>query len=101
MKTEIIKPYQKNVKLTALEKFSEINRKLNLGKVGGHNCFRSHMLRKVHASLLHKEGMSIDIINELQGRSKKSANDSYFFEDPLFLKEQYIKYMNPLIIDKL
>lgn len=54
------------------DNFIEINNRLNLGKVGTYNRFRSHMLRKFHASSLYNgiNNLSMDEIDALQGRKK-------------------------------
>lgn len=81
--------------------FIEINNNLRLGQVGPYNRFRSHMLRKFHASnLLRGEfALSIDDIDSLQGRSKNIVHESYFFEDPNELREKYIKNIHQLLIN--
>lgn len=79
--------------------FNEINNKLNLGKVGKYNRFRSHMLRKFHASALYNSnGLSLDEIDSLQGRSKNYVHASYFYENPLILKKKYIASWNAIKI---
>lgn len=93
------------------KKFAEINKILNLGKVGGKNRFRSHMLRKYHASRLVKSsidkktgnkisGMSLSNVDALQGRGKTTTRNSYFFDDFENLKEEYIQNLNKLTINK-
>ena len=64
--------------------FNEINESLNLGKVRKYNRFRSHMLRKFHASILynHENGLSLEEIDALQGRGKNNTHASYFMENP-------------------
>ena len=81
------------------EIFYRLNNKLNLGKIGTYNRFRPHMLRKFHASRLHNDGMSIDVVDSLQGRSKDSIHKAYFLEDPLKLKDDYIKHMGAVMIE--
>lgn len=82
--------------------FKEINESLNLGKVRTYNRFRSHMLRKFHASALynHENGLSMDEIDALQGRGKDNTHSAYFMEDPFKLKNKYIKVLDSIIIDK-
>ena len=80
-------------------KFAEINDMLNLGKVGEHRRFRSHMMRKFHASYLLNAGMSKDDVNCLQGKSRNSTDESYFYDDPKKLQEKYIKYMGAITIN--
>ncbi len=93
------------------KKFAEINKILNLGKVGGKNRFRSHMLRKYHASRLAKSstdkengkkipGMSLSNVDALQGRGKTTTRNSYFFDDFENLKEEYTQNLNKLTINK-
>ena len=79
--------------------FGKINNKLNLGKAGSYNRFRSHMLRKFHASQLYNDSLSMDEIDELQGRGKDQTRTSYFMEDPLRLREKYIEHMGAVTIN--
>lgn len=80
--------------------FNKINNELNLGKVGKYNKFRSHMLRKFHASSLYNgsECLTLDEIDALQGRKKDSTHSSYFMENPIILREKYIDSLNLLKI---
>ena len=80
-------------------KFSEINDTLNLGTIGKHRRFRSHMLRKFHASNLKNAGMSKDDINHIQGKSRNHTDESYFYDDPKILQEIYISYMGAVTIN--
>ena len=111
---EIVKYLLKNRKLNSKGKlfkinldylnnnFVKINNELGLGKVGKYNKFRSHMLRKFHASSLYnaENGLSLDEIDALQGRKKDSTHSSYFMEDPYNLKKKYIKSLDALMIKK-
>ena len=81
------------------QKFAEINDQLQLGKVGEHRRFRSHMLRKFHASNLKNAGMTKDDVNTLQGKSRNSTDESYFYDDPKILREKYIEYMGAVTIN--
>ena len=78
--------------------FTKINNKLKLGKVGTYNRFRSHMLRKYHATRLRNDGMDITDINAMQGKTKNSVDESYFFEDPKKLKEKYVKHLSAITV---
>ena len=81
--------------------FSEINESLNLGKVRKYNRFRSHMLRKFHASALfnHENGLSLEEIDALQGRGKDNTHSAYFMEDPIKLKKKYVKILDCILIN--
>ena len=81
-------------------KFGEINDELGLGTVGVFRRFRSHMLRKFHASSLMNDGMSREIINDLQGKSKSKVDEAYFFNKDEALKEEYIKHLPAVTISK-
>lgn len=81
------------------KEYHSINEALNLGTIGNYNRFRSHMLRKYHASTLYNNGMSIDDIDSLQGRSKDSTHQSYFMEDPDLLKKKYLQHMDCLLLE--
>ena len=79
-------------------KFAEINDELQLGKVGSFNRFRSHMIRKFHASSLMNDGMSRELVNDLQGRTKNSVDDAYFFNSDESLREEYIEHLHAVTI---
>ena len=80
--------------------FMAINHELNLGKAGTYNRFRSHMLRKYHASNLYNAGntLTMDEIDSLQGRSKDATHSSYFMEDPHQLRDKYVESLDAITI---
>lgn len=77
-----------------------INQELKLGKVGTYNRFRSHMLRKFHASTLYnaKNGLTLEEIDSLQGRGKNTVHSAYFMENPKILKQKYESIIDVLKI---
>jgi integrase len=79
--------------------FKTINNTLGLGKVGTYNGFRSHMMRKFHASSLYNNGMNLGKINALQGKAKNITDEFYFMENPDDLKKVYIGAMDCLTIN--
>ena len=81
--------------------FNKINDELDLGKIGEYNRFRSHMLRKFHASSLYNDdnGLSLSEIDALQGRSKNNTHSAYFMENPNNLKKKYVKILDALLIN--
>ena len=81
-----------------LHRFTVINDELGLGKVGKYHRFRSHMLRKFHASALYNDGMSIDKVNDLQGKSKTLTDQAYFMVNPEDLKQEYINHLPALLM---
>ena len=83
---------------TFTKRFIKINNQLKLGKKGTYNRFRSHMLRKYHASSLKNSGMTIEDINSLQGKTRNSTDESYFFDNPDKLKETYIEHLPSVTI---
>ena len=56
------------------------------------------MLRKFHASALYNDGMSIDKVNDLQGKSKTLTDQSYFMVNPEDLKQEYINHLPALLM---
>ena len=91
----------KITQLHLMQLFREVNNLLGLGTIGPNHFvrFRSHMLRKFHASTLYNDGMSLNTVNDLQGKSKNKTDSSYFMEDPSKLKEKYMKHMGSLTIN--
>lgn len=79
--------------------FAKINNTLDLGKIGAHNKFKSHILRKFHATNLYNDKMSLEEIDALQGRGKDLTHSSYFTEDPTKLREKYIEHLECLTIN--
>ena len=80
--------------------FERINDDLNLGWKGNFRRFRSHMLRKFHASALYNDGMTRDNVNDLQGKAKNKTDDAYFMTNPEDLKYEYIKHLPAVTINK-
>ena len=78
------------------------NQKVGLGLVAEESKFRSHMLRKFHATnigggVLNYEEQSIISnaeIDEMQGRGKTNVQDTYIKTNPLRQKVLYAKVMN-------
>lgn len=82
-------------------RFARLNRQLGGYKKGAYNIMRMHMLRKFHASNLARgeNGLTLDEIDSLQGRTKDSVQSSYFYDDPKELKKKYIKNMDKVMIN--
>ena len=82
-----------------VQSFEMINDTLSLGRVGRYRRFRSHMLRKFHASALYNDGMSIDKVNDLQGKAKNKSDVAYFMTNPDDLKYEYIQHLPAVTIN--
>ena len=78
----------------------KLNDQLGLGKRGGYNVLRCHMLRKYHATNLSNDDNSLTEkdIDFLQGRSDTKTRQSYFFTDERKLKIRYAQSMNSITI---
>lgn len=79
--------------------FQRINDELGPGRVGHYSRFRSHMLRKFHASALYNDSMSLDNVNDLQGKAKNKTDQAYFMINPEDLKYEYIKHLPAITIN--
>ena len=75
--------------------FKKVNDKLDMGFVGHYRFFRSHALRKFHASNI---GLSADIVDELQGRGKTRVREAYMKTNPIKLKEIYMGAMHNVMV---
>ena len=82
------------------DQMGKINHQLGLGKRGGFNRLRCHMLRKYHATNLSNDENSLSErdIDFLQGRSDTKTRQSYFFTDEKKLKRRYCESMNAVTI---
>lgn len=76
-----------------LVRFQQINDYFEWGFKGNYRFFRSHTLRKFHASNI---GLSTEDIDSLQGRTKKIVHETYIKPNPEKLKSTYIGAMNNL-----
>jgi integrase len=82
-------------------KFEELNDALELGITEGNNfcVLRCHTLRKYHATTLRNDGLSIDIINSMQGKAKNKVDSAYFIDTPEELKKQYSEHVGCLAVN--
>ena len=81
-------------------KFKDLNDTMNLGVTKGneYGILRCHTLRKYHATTLRNDGLSIDIINSLQGKAKSKVDAAYYVDTPEQLKKMYEDHVNCLYI---
>lgn len=75
--------------------FKKVNDSLGFGFVGHYRFFRSHSLRKFHASNI---GLGVDLVDELQGRAKTKIHEAYIKTNPKRLKEIYMGAMHNVIV---
>ena len=78
-----------------LSRFQEINDNMNWGFKGKYRFFRSHTLRKFHASNI---GLTAEYIDSLQGRSKNIVHETYIKTNPQRLKKIYMGAMHNVMI---
>ena len=83
---------------TLLARFQEINDSMGWGFKGKYRFFRSHTLRKFHASNI---GLSAEYIDELQGRSKNYVHSTYIKPNPEALKRIYKSAMKNVMIKEV
>ena len=83
------------------KKFTELNELLGGHRKGAYGIFRSHMLRKFHASNLARgeNGLTVEEIDSLQGRCKDKIHKSYFLDDPKELRKKYILNIDKVLIN--
>lgn len=85
-------------------KFKLLNDYLEFGDVGGFSRLRPHMLRKFNASYLSQGSiesnlLGMDLVDMLHGRGKNKTRESYFMDNPEYLKLEYIKAMSNISLD--
>ena len=78
-----------------LLRFQEINDKMGWGFKGKYRFFRSHTLRKYHASNI---GLTAEYIDSLQGRSKNVVHETYIKTNPKRLKDIYVSVMSNVMV---
>ena len=85
-------------------KFKLLNDYLGFGEVGGFSRLRPHMLRKFNASYLSQGSiesnlLGMDLVDMLHGRGKNRTRESYFMDNPEYLKLEYIRAMSNISLD--
>ena len=80
-------------------KFKQLNDYLGFGEVGGYAKLRPHMLRKFNATYLTQGGLdgdvlNMDLVDELHGRGKDQTRQTYYKDNPEYLKLEYIRAMS-------
>ena len=78
-----------------MKQFQDINDQMKWGFKGKYRFFRTHTLRKYHASNIQ---LAAEYIDALQGRSKNSVHETYIKTNPDKLKQIYIKNMTNIMI---
>lgn len=81
-----------------LLRFQEINDRMGWGFKGKYRFFRSHTLRKFHASNI---GLTAEYIDSLQGRSKNVVHETYIKTNPKKLKEIYMSVMENVMVNSI
>lgn len=80
-----------------MKQFQDINDHMGWGFKGNYRFFRTHTLRKFHASNIQ---LVAEYVDALQGRSKNSVHETYIKTNPDKLKEIYVKNMKNVMIYK-
>jgi integrase len=80
-------------------KFKSLNDYLGFGEVAGSARLRPHMLRKFHASYLNQGTLEDGLLNRddidaLHGRGRDKTRETYFKENPEYLKLKYVTVMS-------
>ncbi|WP_288267545.1 hypothetical protein [uncultured Methanobrevibacter sp.] len=80
-------------------KFKLLNDYLGFGQAGGFARLRPHMLRKFNSTYLSQGSLdgnllAMDSVDMLHGRGKSKTRESYYKDNPEFLKLEYIRAMN-------
>ncbi|WP_323736850.1 hypothetical protein PXD04_02470 [Methanosphaera sp. ISO3-F5] len=78
-----------------MKQFQMINDEMGWGFKGNYRFFRTHSLRKFHASNIQ---LVAEYVDALQGRSKNSVHETYIKTNPKKLKEIYVKNMKNVMI---
>lgn len=80
---------------TLISRFQKINDTLGWGSIGRYRFFRTHTLRKFHASNI---GLSADMVDALEGRSKNSIHETYIKVNPDELRSVYREVMHRVMV---
>ncbi|MBE6494740.1 MAG: integrase [Methanosphaera stadtmanae] len=77
------------------KRFQMINDRMGWGVKGNYRFFRTHTLRKFHASNIQ---LAAEYVDALQGRSKNIIHETYIKTNPDKLKEIYVRNMRNVMI---
>lgn len=80
-------------------KFKALNDYLGFGEVSGFARLRPHMLRKFNASYMNQGSLDDGLLDRedidvLQGRGRGRTRQSYFMDNPEYLKLKYVEVMD-------
>ena len=78
-----------------MKEFQQLNDKMGWGYVGPYRRFRTHTLRKFHASNL---GCSAEIVDMLEGRRPNKVHATYIKQNPKRTKTIYMEHMHNVMI---
>lgn len=78
-----------------MDRFKKINDDMGWGVKGNFRFFRTHTLRKFHASNI---GLNAEYVDALQGRSKNQLHETYIKINPEKLKDIYKSAMDNILI---
>lgn len=78
-----------------IQEFKKVNDRMGYGFKGRYRFFRSHTLRKYHASNIN---LAEEYIDSLQGRSKDYVHETYIKTNPKELKQIYMSAMENVMI---
>jgi hypothetical protein len=76
--------------------FLRINKSNDWGKVGYYAFFRSHALRKFHATAIEDKSLG----DALQGRKRDNITESYYKQNPERIRERYIEVLPKITINE-
>lgn len=76
--------------------FMRINRDNNWGQIGYYGFFRSHALRKFHATVIEDKSLA----DALQGRRRDSITESYYKLNPERIRGRYLEVLPKLRISQ-
>lgn len=83
-----------------LQKYSELNDYLKLGRRGNRRILTSHTVRKYHSTTLNNLNVFTETeVHFMQGRTRASLDEIYLMKDPNKLKEKYIQCLDDLQIN--
>lgn len=77
--------------------YQRINDKNKWGRVNHYSFFRSHAIRKFHATTIEDKAFA----DTLQGRKPDSVTEAYFKHNPKRIKEKYLEHLPKLTINEI
>lgn len=81
--------------------FTRLNKQCGFGKIGNYGYFTSHTLRAYFGTIMHNNEVAVYDYKKMMGKTIPEDMEPYVKPDEKHLKQQYLKAINDLSMDRI